>query len=93
LPESDLSRKFVVSGTETEFTKKFLNPTVSDTIIRLAPFSDPIVDINSYVVRVEIEIDLSSPRKEAALRQFLADAETIIETAAQENLVETFEKD
>jgi len=92
LPASDFSRKFVVSSTETEFAKKFLNPTISDAIMRLAPFSNPIVDINSYVVSVEIGIDLSSPRKDAAFRQFLMDAETIVETAARESLVETFEK-
>jgi len=61
--------------------------------MRLAEFGDPVVDINSNAVRVEIGRDLSSPRKEAALRQFLDDAETIIEKAAQESLVETFERE
>jgi len=65
-------------------TKKFLDTTVSDAIMRLAEFGDPVVDINSSAVRVEIGRDLSSPRKEAALRQFLAGAETIIEKAAQQ---------
>lgn len=92
LPESDFSRKFTVSGTD-EFAKKFLNPAVSGAIMQLAEFGDPVVDINSNAVRVEIGRDLSGPRKEAALRQFLDNAETIIEKAAQETLVETFEKE
>ena len=83
LPESDFSRKFTVSGTDTELAKKFLNPTVSGAIMRLSEFGDPVVDINGNAVRVEIGRDLSSPRKEAALRQFLADVETIIEGTAQ----------
>jgi|GEM_PF-1222944 len=93
LPESDFSRKFTASGTKAEFAKKFLNPAVSSAIMRLAEFGDPVVDINSNAVRVEIGRDLSSPRKEAALRQFLDDAEAIIEKAAQESLVETFERE
>jgi hypothetical protein len=93
LPESDFSRKFTVSGTEAEFAKKFLNPAVSGAIMRLAEFGDPVVDINSNAVRIEIGRDLSSPRKETALRQFLDNAETIIEKAAQETLIEIFEKE
>jgi hypothetical protein len=83
LPESDFCRKFTVSGTEPDFTKKFLDPTVSGAIMRLAEFGDPVVDISGNAARIEIGRDLSSPRKEAALRQFLSDAETIIEKAAQ----------
>ena len=92
LPESEFSRKFMVSGADAEFTKKFLNPAVSAAIMRLAEFGDPVVDIDSNAVRVEIGKDLSSPRKEAALRQFLDDAETIIEQAARENLFDPFGK-
>jgi hypothetical protein len=92
VPESDFSHKFVVSGTDAEFTKKFLNPAVSGAIVRLAEFGDPLVDIDSNTVRVEIGKDLSSPRKEAALRQFLDEAETIIEQAARENLFDPFGK-
>jgi hypothetical protein len=92
LTESDFSRKFIVSGTDADFSKKFLNPAVSGAIMRLAEFGEPVVDINSNAVRVEIGRDLSSPRKEAALRQFLNNAETIIEEAAQENLFDPFGK-
>ncbi|MBM4146489.1 MAG: hypothetical protein FJ240_09510 [Nitrospira sp.] len=81
-----------MSGTD-EFAKKFLNPVVSGAIMQLAEFGDPVVDINSNAVRVEIGRDLSGPRKEAALRQFLDNAETIIEKAAHETFVETFEKE
>lgn len=84
MPESDFSKKFLVAGTDAEFTKTFLNPTVLDAITRLAKFGNLVVDINRTAARVEVESDLSSPRKEDALRQFLADAETIIEKAAQE---------
>jgi hypothetical protein len=86
MPESDFSKKFLVSGTDAEFAKNFLNPTVLDTIMRLAKFGNPVVDINRNAVSVEVENDLSNPRKEDALRQFLTDAYTIIEKAAQENL-------
>ncbi|OGP64186.1 MAG: hypothetical protein A2169_13505 [Deltaproteobacteria bacterium RBG_13_47_9] len=84
MPESDFSKKFLVSGTEAEFAKTFLDPMVVDAIIRLAKFGNLVVDINRTAVSVEVESDLSSPRKEDALRQFLTDAETIIEKAAQE---------
>jgi hypothetical protein len=92
LPESDFSRKFTASGTG-EFAKRFLNPAVSSAIMQLAEFGDPVVDIDSNAVRVEIGRDLSSPRRETALRQFLDNAETIVEKAAQETLVETFGKE
>jgi hypothetical protein len=68
--------------TDAEFAKTFLDPMVVDAIIRLAKFGNLVVDINRTAVSVEVESDLSSPRKEDALRQFLTDAETIIEKAA-----------
>jgi hypothetical protein len=86
LPESDFSRGFIVSGTESEFTRKFLNQTVLDAIMRCATVADPIIRVEGHAVRVEVGKDLSSPHKEAALRQFLEEAETIIESASQASI-------
>lgn len=83
LAEGDFTRKFIVSGTENEFTRKFLNPTTLDAIMRLATLADPVVDVEGHMVRVEVGKDLSGPRKEALLQQFLEDAETIINAASQ----------
>ncbi|MBI5848852.1 MAG: hypothetical protein HZB31_13075 [Nitrospirae bacterium] len=82
MPESEFSRKFVVSGSDVEFAKTLLNPSVVDAIMRIAKIGNVVVDINRSTVRVEVENDLSRPRKEEALRQFLTDADTIIEKAA-----------
>ena len=83
VPESDFSQKFMVSGTDTDLAKKFLDPAVSGAIMRIGNLGQPFVNIDRNTVRVEVERDLSSPRKEPSLAQFLADAETIIERAAQ----------
>jgi hypothetical protein len=84
LPESDFSRKFTVSGTDTEFAGKLLSPAISDAILRLEEFGRPFVEINHSLVGVEIEGDLSRPRKEAVLRKFLEEAERIIEATVQQ---------
>jgi len=41
-------------------------------------------EINSNLVGVEIEDDLSRPRKESLLRKFLEEAEQIIEAMVQQ---------
>lgn len=84
MPESDFSKRFLVSGTDAEFAKTFLNPAVMGAILRLAKFGNLVVDINRCAISVEVENDLSGPRKEDALRQFLTDADAIIEKAAHE---------
>lgn len=83
LPEGDFSRRFRVSGPDSGFAEKLLTPAVLSAIMRLDELGPVHVDIDCNTARVEIGRDLSSPRKEGALRQFLAEAETIIETAAQ----------
>jgi hypothetical protein len=84
LPESDFSRKFTVSSTDTEFAEKLLNPATSDALLRLEKFGRPFVEMNGNSVGVEIEDDLSRPRKEAVLIEFLEEAEGIIEATVQQ---------
>lgn len=84
LPESDFSRKFTVSSTDTEFAEKLLNPAISDGLLRLEKFGRPFVEMNGNSVGVEIEDDLSRPRKEAVLIEFLEEAEGIIEATVQQ---------
>jgi hypothetical protein len=84
LHESDFSRKFVVSALEAESAKKLLDPTVSEAVIRLEKLGRPVVDIDRNRACVEIGKDLYSPAKEASLLQFLEEAETIVEAAAQQ---------
>ncbi|MEW6670912.1 MAG: hypothetical protein AB1427_04365 [Thermodesulfobacteriota bacterium] len=86
LPESDFSRRFTVSGTDAGFARKLLTPAVSAAIVRLEAFGRPLVEIDRNSVGIEIERDLSRPGREAALRQFLETAETVIEAAAQPTL-------
>lgn len=84
LPESDFSRKFTVSGTDTEFAEKQLNPSISDAILRLEEFGQPFVEIERNLVSIEFENDLSLTRKEALLRKFLEEAERIIEAMVRQ---------
>ena len=84
LPESDFSRKFSVSGTDKDFAEKLLNPEITGAVMRLEEFGRPFLEINGNLVGVEIEKDLSPPRKEAVLTKFLEEAERIIEAAAQQ---------
>lgn len=83
LPESDFSRKFSVSGTDTQFAEKLLSPAISDALLRLEEFGRPLVEIDRNSVGIEIRADLSGPRKEAVLGKFLEEAETIIEATVQ----------
>jgi len=83
-PESDFSRNFKVSGTDTEFAEKLLSSVISEAILRLEEFGRPFVEINCNLVVIEIEDDLSLPRKEAVLRKFLEEAEGIIEATVQQ---------
>jgi hypothetical protein len=82
LPESDFSQKFSVSGTDAEFAKRLLSSTIMNAIIQLEEFKHPSVEIDRNTVAVQIDGDLSNPRKEAALSKFLEQAETIIDTLA-----------
>jgi hypothetical protein len=83
LPESDFSRKFTVSGTDTEAAVKLLNTGLTDALLRLAELGRPLVLIHSDSVSIEIGDDLSRPRKETVLRKFLEEAERIIEGVAR----------
>jgi hypothetical protein len=84
LPESDFSRKFTVSGTDSEFAEKPLSPVISDAILRLEEIGRPFVEFDGSRVRIQIAGDLSRPRKEALLGKFLEEAEGIIEATVQQ---------
>jgi hypothetical protein len=85
LPESDFSRKFTVSGTDGGFAEKMLNSNMPGEIMRLEEFKNPFVDIDGTSIKIEINGDLSSTRKETELRQFLEVAENIIEAVVQQS--------
>jgi hypothetical protein len=84
LPESDFSRKFAVSGTDAGFAARLLNTAAPDALLRLAELGRPLVEIDGTRVDVQIEGDLSHPRKEVGLVKFLEQAERIIEAAVQQ---------
>jgi hypothetical protein len=83
LPESDFSRKFTASGTDSEFAVKLLSTAFPEAVMRLEEFGKPSVEIERNTVAVQIDKDLSSPSKEVSLIRFLEQAETIIEAVAQ----------
>ena len=85
LPESDFTRKFIVSGTDTELAVKLLNPGISDAMLRLNDLGRPLVVIHGNTISIEIEDDLSRPRKEAVLTKFLEEAERIVEAVVQKS--------
>ena len=85
LPESDFSRKFTVSGTDFAFAQKLLSPAISDAILRLEEIGRPFVEIDGTRVGLQIEDDLSRPRKEAVLGKFLEEAEAIVEATVQQS--------
>jgi len=85
LPESDFSRKFKVSGTDIGFAERLLNPAVSGALLRIEEIGHPLVEISGNLLVIEIESDLSRPRKEAELKKFLEEAESIIEAAVQQS--------
>jgi hypothetical protein len=74
-----------VSSTDTEFAEKLLNPAISDALLRLEELGQPFVEMNGNSVGVEIEDDLSRPRKEAVLIGFLEKAEKIVEATVQQS--------
>ena len=83
LPDSDFSRKFTVSGPDAGFAGRLLNSTVTSTIMGLEEFAGSIVELDGNSISVQIGRDLSSPRQENCLNQFLETAENIIEAAAE----------
>jgi len=85
LPESDFSRKFTVSGTDFAFAEKLLSPAISDAILRLEEIGRPFVEIDGTRVGIQIEDDLSRPRKEAVLGKFMEEAEAIIEATVRQS--------
>jgi hypothetical protein len=83
LPEGDFSQRFTVSGTDSEFAERLISSGFPEAIIGLEEFGKPSVEIERNTVAVQVDKDLSSPRKEASLIRFLEQAETIIETVTQ----------
>jgi hypothetical protein len=84
LPESDFSRHFTVSGTDLQSARRLLNSAAQEAILRLQEIGPPSVEIEGNRVAIQIEGNLSHPRKEAVLGEFLAEAEGIIEAAVQQ---------
>jgi hypothetical protein len=82
LPESEFARTFAVSGANAEFGRRFLGPKVTGAIMRLAKLGNPRVDVDGYTVSVEVEKNLSGGYREAGLRRFLEDAETVVESVS-----------
>jgi hypothetical protein len=83
LPEGDFSQRFTVSGTDSEFAERLISSGFPEAVICLEEFGKPSVEIERNTVAVQVDKDLSSPRKEASLIRFLEQAETIIETVTQ----------
>jgi len=83
LPESDFSRKFTMSGSDKVLAQKLLGADIAGLVMRLEEFDKPFIDIDGRSVVVRIDGELSSPRKEAELKRFLAIAENIIDMVAQ----------
>ncbi|HJX34658.1 MAG TPA: hypothetical protein VJ373_05710, partial [Desulfatiglandales bacterium] len=63
LPESDFSRKFTVSGTDSEFAGRLISSGFPEAVMRLEDIGKPSVEIEHNTVTVKIDSDLSSPRK------------------------------
>jgi len=94
LPESEFTRMFAVSGAKAEFARRFLDPKVAGTIMRLAKLGDVRVHVDGHTVRVEVNKNLLSGRLEVnrnllssgywetGLRRFLEDAETVVESVS-----------
>ena len=94
LPESEFTRTFAVSGANEEFARRFLDPKVTDTIMRIAKLGDVRVHVDGHTVRVEVsknflpgrlEVNrnlLSGGYWETGLRRFLEDAETVVESVS-----------
>jgi len=83
LPESEFTRTFAVSGANAKFARRFLDPKVTGTIMRLAKLGDAHVHVDGYTVRVEVSKNLlSGGYRETGLRRFLEDAETVVESVS-----------
>jgi len=79
LPKTDFSQKFTVSGRDPEFAEKMLDQGLANAVLRLAELGQPFVEMNRNTAVIQIDEDLSRPRKESELRKFLEEAEGIIE--------------
>jgi hypothetical protein len=89
LPESDFTRKYMVSGTDAGYIHRLLSTAVPEALRRLEELGNPLVEIDRSLVSIQIDGDLSSPRKETALRLFLEQSEIIIEAVAQQTFHES----
>jgi hypothetical protein len=74
-----------VSGKDTGFAKKLLNHGIQNAVLRLEEIGKPFVEIERNSVGVEVESDLSRPRKKAMFGKFLEEAERIIEAAIEQD--------
>jgi hypothetical protein len=83
LPDSDFSRKFVMSGTDKVLAEELLKSGFTGTIMGLEEFKKPSIEIDGRSGTVEIAENLYSTRREAALRQFLEVAENIVDAVVQ----------
>lgn len=84
LPESDFSRKFKVSAPDPPVAGKLLNPAISDAVLQLDKFDRPFVEINGNALSIQVDEDLSRPRKETELSEFLEEAEGIVEATVRQ---------
>jgi preprotein translocase subunit YajC len=84
LPDSDFSRKFIMSGTDKVLADELLKSGFTGAIMRLEEFKKPSIEIDGKSVTVEITENFYSTRKEAALRQFLEVAESIVDAVVQQ---------
>jgi len=83
LPDNDFGKQFTVSASAGEFVDKLIHTNIPADLGRLSAFKKAGVKIDGQAMRVEVREDLSGPRKEARLLQFLEAAENIIETVVQ----------
>lgn len=84
LPDSDFSRKFTMSGSDKVLAGELLQSGFTDTMMRLEGFKKPNIEIDGKSVTVEVNDNLFSTRKEAALKQFLEIAENIVDEVVQQ---------
>lgn len=82
-PEGEFGGRFAVSSNEPVRAKELLGPSVSEALLRLARIGKVTAGIDGTLARLEIEADLSPPRKEKRFRAFIADAELFLEAVTK----------
>ena len=84
LPDNDFGRKFTMSGSDKVLAQELLGANIAGIVMRMEEFKKPSIDIDGKSVVIKIDGELSSPRKEAELKQFLEVAESIVDTVVQQ---------